>query len=192
MVTGRITGFVLAGGLSSRMGEDKSLMLFRGKPLIMHAIEALSPLCEKVIVSSNLPVYDFTGCEVWSDEYQVKAPVNGLCSCLKRSGTDWNIVLTCDMPLIGTKLFAHLLGQVHEDDAAIPVHGQGFVEPLCGLYNRSSLPVMERRMEAGQYSILELLQSIRCRYVKIGPDQDFYTKEIFSNLNSLIDLDRLS
>ena len=188
MVPGRITGFVLAGGLSSRMGEDKSLMLFRGKPLIMYAIEALSPLCEKVIISSNHFVYDFTGCEVWPDELPVQASINGLYSCLKRSETDWNFILTCDMPFTGSQLFTYLSDQAHGEDAVIPVHGQGLVEPLCGLYNRSALNVLEQRVKAGQYSILKLLQSIRCRYVKIGPDQEFYHKEMFSNLNSPADL----
>jgi molybdopterin-guanine dinucleotide biosynthesis protein A len=189
MVSGKVTGFVLAGGLSSRMGEDKSLMLFRGKPLIMYAIEALSPVCEKVIISSNLPVYEFTDCDVWPDELPVQAPINGLYSCLKKSKTDWNFILTCDMPFTGSQLFAYLLEQAHGEDAVIPVHAEELVEPLCGLYNRSSLDVLEHRVEVEQYGILKLLQYIRCRYVNIGPDQEFYNKEMFSNLNSPSDLD---
>jgi molybdopterin-guanine dinucleotide biosynthesis protein A len=192
MGPGKVTGFVLAGGLSSRMGEDKSLMLFKGKPLIMYAIDSLLPLCERVIISSNLSIYDFTGCEVWPDELPLKAPVNGLYSCLKRSKTVWNFILTCDMPFTGSQLFAYLLEQAHGDDAVVPVHGQGFVEPLCGLYNRSTLNVLEYQLKVGQYSILEFLQAIRCSYVKIGPDLKFYHKEMFSNLNSPADLDKLS
>jgi molybdopterin-guanine dinucleotide biosynthesis protein A len=190
MVPERITGFVLAGGLSSRMGEDKSLMLFRGKPLIMYAIEALSPLCEKVIISSNHHAYDFTGCEVWPDELPVQASINGLYTCVKRSETDWNYILTCDMPFTGSPLLAYLCDQAHGEDAVIPVHGQGLVEPLCGFYNRSVLNVLDQRVKAEQYSILKFLQSIRCKYVKIGPDQDFYHKDMFSNLNSPSDLDK--
>jgi molybdenum cofactor guanylyltransferase len=192
MMPAEVTGFVLAGGLSSRMGENKSLMLFRGKPLIMYAIEALSPVCKTVIVSSNLHAYDFTGCEVWPDELPLQAPVNGLYSCLKRSETDWNFMLTCDMPFTGSELFAYILEQVHGDDAVIPVHDQGNVEPLCGLYNRGILTILERRMQAEQYSIMKLLQSVRCRYLNIGPDLEFYHTKMFSNLNSPGDLDELS
>jgi molybdenum cofactor guanylyltransferase len=192
MGPGKITGFVLAGGLSSRMGEDKSLMLFRGKPLIMYAIDSLSPLCERVIISSNLLIYDFTGCEVWPDELPLKAPINGLYSCLKRSETDWNVILTCDMPFAGSQLFAYLLEQAHGNDAVIPVHGQGFVEPLCGLYRRNTLNVLEQQVGVEQYSILKFLHSIRCSYVNIGPGQEFFNKEMFSNLNSPADLDKLS
>ncbi len=192
MVQGKVTGFVLAGGLSSRMGEDKSLMLFRGKPLIMYAVEALSPLCEKVIISSNLLVYEFTGCDVWPDELQIRAPINGLYSCLNRSQTDWNIILTCDMPFASSGLFGYLLEQAGGEDAVIPIHGQGLEEPLCALYNRSTLNVFECQIQLEQYGILKLLQSIRCRYVNIGPDLEFYRKEMFTNLNSPSDLDRLS
>jgi molybdopterin-guanine dinucleotide biosynthesis protein A len=187
-----VTGIVLAGGLSSRMGEDKSLMPLRGKPLIMYAIEALTPLCQKVIISSNLQAYDFTGCEVWPDELAVKAPVNGLYSCLKRSKTDWNFILTCDMPLAGSQLVGYLLEQTGGEDAMIPVHGKGWVEPLCGLYNRGALNVLERQVQSGEYSILKFLKSIRCRYVEIGPHLDFFNPEMFSNLNSPADLDMLS
>ncbi len=192
MVPAKVTGILLAGGLSSRMGEDKSTMLFRGKPLIMYGIEALTPICEKVIISSNLSVYAFTGCEVWPDELELQAPVNGLYSCLKRSETHWNIILTCDMPFAGSRLFEYLFEQNQEVDAVIPVHGAGFVEPLCGLYSRNILIDLETRIQMQQYSVLKLLQSIRCRYVNIGPDLEFYRKEMFSNLNSPADMKDLS
>ncbi len=187
-----VTGFVLAGGFSSRMGQDKSIMLFRGKPLILHGIEALLPLCEKVIISSNSSVYEFTGCEVWPDELPVHAPVNGLYSCLKRSATDWNIFLTCDMPLTGSRLFSYLLEKCADTDAVIPVHGKGLVEPLCGVYNRSALIRLETQLQEEQFSIMKLLQSIRCTYVDIAPNLEFYSKEMFSNLNSPADLELLS
>jgi molybdenum cofactor guanylyltransferase len=192
MVPANVTGIILAGGMSSRMGEDKSIMLFRGRPLIMYGIEALSPLCEKVIISSNLSVYEFTGCEVWPDELPVQAPINGLYSCLKRSKTDWNIILTCDMPLTGSQLFAYMLEKNSNVDAVIPVHGKGLIEPLCGVYNRTALIALETQLQEEQFSILKLLQSIRCNYVNIGPNLEFYSKEMFSNLNSPADLDLLS
>jgi molybdopterin-guanine dinucleotide biosynthesis protein A len=192
MAGGKVTGFVLAGGLSSRMGKDKSLMLFRGKPLVMYAIGALAPLCERIIISSNVFNYSFTGCEVWPDELSIQAPINGLYTCLKRSETEWNFVVNCDMPFADTHLFSYLLEQAFDADAVIPVHGKGWVEPLCGLYNRSTLDVLESRMKAEQYSILMLLKAIRCKYISIGPEQDFYNEKMFSNLNSPADLDNVS
>jgi molybdopterin-guanine dinucleotide biosynthesis protein A len=192
MVQGQVTGFVLAGGLSSRMGEDKSHMQFRGKPLILYVIEALLPLCDRVIISSNFLNYDFTGCDVWPDELPIHAPINGLYTCLNRSESSWNFMVTCDMPFTGTPLFSYLLDQVQGADAVIPVHGHGLVEPLCGLYNRSSLEILNRQVKMEQYSIRELLKSIRCKYINIGPDQGFYHKKMFSNLNSPADLDQLS
>jgi len=192
MIPREITGFVLAGGLSSRMGEDKSLLLFKGKPLVMYAIDALKPICDQVIISSNHQVYEFTGCQVWPDELPVQAPINGLYSCLKRSKTDWNIILTCDMPYAGSPMFSYLLKQATGNDAVIPVHGQGLAEPLCGLYNRSALCVLEHQIQLEQYGILKLLRSIRCNYVNIGPEQEFYSRDMFSNLNSPADLEMLS
>ena len=163
MVPGKVTGFVLAGGLSSRMGEDKSLMLFRGKPLIMYAIEALSPLCEKVIISSNLLVYDFTGCEVWPDELPVQAPINGLYSCLKRSETDWNYYTHLRHALYGfIRCFPICLNRhVMMTDAVIPVHGQGtWWNHYVAFTTAALLTVIESQVqELSNSASLKLLQS---------------------------------
>jgi molybdopterin-guanine dinucleotide biosynthesis protein A len=77
------TGIVLAGGKSSRVTGNKSLLLYQGKPLIQHAVDILSKVCDKVIISSNNNEYDFTGYEVWPDEISIQAPMVGIYSCLK-------------------------------------------------------------------------------------------------------------
>ncbi len=96
----RVTGVVLAGGRSSRMGQDKSLMLFNGRPLISYAIDTLRQVCDQVVISANQSVYEFTGCTVWPDIMPFQAPMIGIYSCLKRSKTYWNFFLSCDMPLV--------------------------------------------------------------------------------------------
>ncbi|MCX6240076.1 MAG: molybdenum cofactor guanylyltransferase, partial [Bacteroidia bacterium] len=80
MNTELITGIVLAGGLSRRMGTDKSMMMLNGKSLIEYSINALKPLCHNVVISSNNFNYDFTGCEVWPDELPDQAPIVGIYS----------------------------------------------------------------------------------------------------------------
>jgi molybdenum cofactor guanylyltransferase len=187
-----ITGIVLSGGRSSRMRQNKSLMLFNGKPLIQYAIDALLSVCGKVVISSNDPVYEFTGCEVWPDEMPVSAAVIGLYSCLKRSQTDWNIVMPCDMPLIDPGLFLFLLEKIHGYEVVIPVHGDGCIEPLCGLYNRSVLAELEQRLGAEQYGLQEFVVTTRCRMINIGLQQDFYHVNMFSNVNSPEDFNLLS
>jgi|WetSurMetagenome_2_1015567.scaffolds.fasta_scaffold92131_2 molybdenum cofactor guanylyltransferase len=192
MTPRHVTGIVLAGGISSRMGQDKSLMLFHGKPLIGYAIDALLPVCGKVIISSNCSVYDFPGIEVWPDEFPVRAPMIGLYSCLKRSLTDWNLVLSCDMPLIDHRLFTFLLGLTKGYETVIPVHGDNCHEPLCGLYNRSVLECLEQKVQAGQYGMVRFIRSTRCRLVEIDSHQAFYSEKIFSNVNSPSDFDELT
>jgi molybdopterin-guanine dinucleotide biosynthesis protein A len=184
MTTHDITGIVLSGGRSSRMRQNKSLMLFNGKPLIQHAIDTLLTVCGKVVISSNDPAYEFTGSEVWPDELPARAAMIGLYSCLKRSQTDWNIVMPCDMPRVEPRLLPFLLEQIPGYEVVIPVHHGSCIEPLCGLYNRSVLPGLEQRISIPQYSMQEFVGSTRCRLVYIDNRQDFFHERMFTNINT--------
>jgi molybdenum cofactor guanylyltransferase len=186
-----ITGIVLSGGRSSRMGENKSLLLFRGKPLIQYAIEAISPLCGKIVISSNDPVYDFTGCETWGDDLPVQAPIIGLFSCMKRSETCWNILISCDMPLVHPGLFTYLSEQTAGYEVVVPVHQEGCVEPLCGLYHQSLLKKLEEAITLQQFGLRKFIDSVGCRRVEIDARQGFYHENMFSNINTREDFDNL-
>jgi molybdopterin-guanine dinucleotide biosynthesis protein A len=192
MNTESITGIVLAGGRSSRMGSDKSLIKLKDKALIEYAIDALKPLCSKVVISSNNFIYDFTGCEVWPDELPDRAPMIGIYSCLKRSETDVNIVLSCDMPLMSTAMLEYLLENSVNHDITVPMHEDNFIEPLCGIYKRSSIGILEKYINRRNFRLNECIQAGSHQLVLTNSILSFYTPELFSNVNSPEDFMNIS
>jgi molybdopterin-guanine dinucleotide biosynthesis protein A len=186
-----ITGVVLAGGRSSRMGQDKALLEWKGKPLIAHAINILGQLCEKVVISANKDDYHFTACEVWYDEWAVQAPMTGIYSSLRRSQHDWIMVLSCDMPLVDPRLFHALLSFSQGYDVVVPVHDGGFIEPLCGLYSRKALPHLEQNLQRQSYSLQQFIFSSKSRLMETGPELDFFRSDIFFNVNTKDNFDLL-
>lgn len=186
-----ITGIVLAGGRSRRMGTDKSMIKLKDKPLIEYAIDALKPLCSKVVISSNSNIYDFTGCEVWADELSVRAPIVGIYSCLKRSGTEVNILLSCDMPLVSYAMLEYLLGNSASYDITVPVHDGNFIEPLCGIYKKSSLKILKEFIDMGNFKLNECIKAASNHLVSVGKQLPFYSPMLFSNINTPDDYKKL-
>ena len=186
----KITGIVLAGGKSSRMGSDKSKMILNSKTLIEYSIEALKPLCETVVISSNNNIYDYTGCEVWPDELQDGSPLIGIYSCLRRSSTEYNIFLSCDMPLINTLLLEYLLSNSNDFDITVPIHGNNLIEPLCSIYKKSCIDVLKGFIDKGNYRLNECIRSTSHRLVKIDQTTDF-SEKLFTNINTPDDFHKL-
>ena len=184
MNTKLITGIVLAGGRSRRMGADKSLMMLNGKAMIEYSIDALKPLCHKVVISSNNFIYDFTGCEVWPDELPDQAPIVGIYSCLKRSKTNINIILSCDMPLMSTSFLEYLLTDSADYDVTVPVHGESFIEPLCGIYNQSSVEMLGKFIGQGNFRLNECIRATSHRLVTVGSPDSVFSPNLFLNINT--------
>jgi molybdopterin-guanine dinucleotide biosynthesis protein A len=188
-----MTGVVLAGGKSKRMGSDKALLEFRGKPLVMHAVKILQQFCSHVVISSNRKDYFFTGCDIWPDDVDVHAPMAGIYSCLKRSMHPWIMVLSCDMPLIDPRVFDLLIsqGELLRDDMVVPVHDKDCIEPLCGLYNQRAIPLLEENIRTLRFSLQQFIRNSNYRLVEVGPHLDFYKADMFSNINTLKDFNSL-
>ncbi len=188
-----MTGVVLAGGKSKRMGRDKALLEFRGTPLVLHAVKILQQFCSQVVISSNRKDYLFTGCEIWPDDVDVHAPMAGIYSCLKRSMHPWIMVLTCDMPLIDPQVFDLLISQadLHRDDVLVPFHDRDCIEPLCGLYNQRAIHLLEESIRTHRFSLQQFIRSTKSRLVEVGPDRDFYKADLFFNINTIKDFNSL-
>jgi molybdenum cofactor guanylyltransferase len=181
------TGIVLAGGKSSRFGQDKGLFPFRGKTLVEHAIDILKPLCSEVLISTNNPeAYAFMGLKTVIDIHPDCGPLGGMHSGLFHASGKVVLFLGCDMPFVDGRVFSFLLDNTGESHAAVAMHN-GFRETLCMAMKKESLPLVEQAIAQKKYKILDMLEMLTVSYPDLST-KPFYHKEMFHNINYLKDL----
>lgn len=185
-----ITGIILSGGKSSRMGKDKGTCNFNGKPLVEYAIEALKPFCDEILLSTNKPdAYQKYGLPLIADEFKEIGPMGGIYSCLMKSTNKYNFVLSCDTPFISSQLIKHIIENVEDEfDVVAPIHQTSFLEPLCAYYNISVLPHITTQIENNNFKLMSLLSSINLKKLRIDNKLNFYDVKLFNNLNTSGDL----
>jgi len=159
-----ISGFILAGGKSSRMGTDKALLLVQDEPLLKRMIRLLEPFCKTIAISGNKMDYNVFNIELVEDLYTGCGPISGIISSLKHSSTEWNLLVSVDVPFINDAFIQNLISHVGNYDCIIAEH-EGRVEPLMGLYKRQIIPVVEEMISQGDYKLTRLLDKLNVRYV---------------------------
>lgn len=152
-----VTGLLLCGGESRRMGRDKALLPFAGRAVIEGPLGALRELAPRVLLSTGAaPRYPELGLECVLDVLGDAGPLAGLCAGLEASRTEWLAVLSCDLPLARVDVLRALLARAEEGgwDAALLELPRGS-QPLYGVYRstclapvRAALARGERRMVA--------------------------------------------
>jgi molybdenum cofactor guanylyltransferase len=186
-----VTGIVLAGGKSTRMGTEKGLVRFKGQNLIDYAIAALKPHCNQLLISSHSEQYQYPGCRVVKDVFPDSGPMGGIYSCLLQSDNEINFVMSCDMPLVPDHVVSRILRLVAEYDIAVPWHGRQYFEPLCAAYKRSLLPKFEKFIREKNFKIPDLIQKVRSIKIAIG-EENGLNPMYFFNVNSKSDLKMIS
>lgn len=148
-----ITAVILAGGNSSRMGSDKSLLKLGGKALIEHVVDALRAYVGSiVIVTNDKEKYSFlSDVSFVSDIIKNQGPFIGLISGLKSMDTNWFFVTSCDMPLIDGNIIEYLSSK-RTGYIVSPFSKYGY-EPLISLYSKEVLYFAEKMMTEGIRSI---------------------------------------
>ncbi len=187
MDSSELTGIILAGGKSSRMGREKGLVGFRGKPLIQYGIDLLSRYTDRILISSGNPDYLPFGLELVPDEVVGQGPAAGLATALKNSTTPWNLVIACDLPFLEPALIDLLLENSSSFQAVIPIHN-GLPEPLAGLYHRELAAHFEASVAAGNLALHRILGTCKIHYLVT----DHLLKKhplLFANFNSLKEIE---
>ncbi len=186
-----MNAIILAGGLSSRMGADKSLLPFAGVPLARRVVELFRPHVEDVIlvVSDPRPYSDF-GVTVVTDVLPRRGPLGGLYTGLLHSRADLNVVAACDMPFASPALAARLAALAEGYDAVVPVF-RGRREPLHAIYRRACLPAAEGLLNGGGAAgLTDLLDRLRVNAVDVEElDADGRLAMAFFNVNTPQDLE---
>ena len=182
-----ITGIVLAGGKSSRMGTDKGLLVYKGKKLVEYSIDLLKGYCNDLIISTNNPEYGQFGIPVHADEFPGKGPAGGLFSAMKGSSGDWNLVLACDMPFLNRPLLDVLLSNLGNCRGVVPVH-EGLIEPLAAVYHKSMEVTLTDALKENHLSMHQILKSARVNFL---PVENLLIEFpfLFKNLNNLSDIE---
>jgi molybdopterin-guanine dinucleotide biosynthesis protein A len=161
-----MTGIVLAGGESRRMGRDKAFLAINGRPMIERVIGVLRQVTQHIIVVTNTPEA-YAGCdvEITVDAFGQRGSIVGVYSGLLRSRDEYNIVVACDMPFLNSGLIRYMSGlAAAEYEVVLPKIGE-FVEPLHAVYARALLPVFENHIKNGNKRIRSIFTGRRVRYV---------------------------
>ncbi len=183
-----VTGIILAGGKSSRMGADKGFQELCGKPLVHFAIEALSGLCSSIIISSSSEAYRVLGYKVVADVFPGIGPMGGIYSALKQSKTEKNLILSCDLPFVTQELISYILKRSEGFQVAVPWQGGQHYEPLCGFYHLSTLEQISAFIQNNNYKLPDLFEEININRLTISNKLVFYKDSLFLNVNSKHDL----
>ncbi|HEV8039389.1 MAG TPA: molybdenum cofactor guanylyltransferase [Bryobacteraceae bacterium] len=156
------SGFVLAGGGSSRMGRDKAMLPYRGTTLVEHLARIVQEAAGAVALIAEPSRYRSLGYPVYPDKFPGCGPLGGVYTALSVSSTDWNLIVACDMPGISAEVLRALLGSASESGkkCVVAIGPAGEPEPLCAVYHRSCLPVLERAMEEKRFKMKDLVAEL--------------------------------
>ncbi|MDE2843297.1 MAG: molybdenum cofactor guanylyltransferase [Chloroflexota bacterium] len=189
-----VTGIILAGGRSRRLGRDKAVEPFGGQPFIRRVIERVAPLTSEIVVvvadsarADSLPLEPAHRIAV--DIFPEGGSLGGIFSGLAAAENPWGLVVACDMPFLNRDLLEHMLAQREGWDAVVPQPGS-FPEPTHALYSRACLPSIEARLQANDLKISGFFDQVRVKYLAQEEIETFDPAlHSFFNVNSPEDLE---
>ena len=161
-----LTVCIQAGGQSSRMGEDKALKTFLGRPLIQRVIDRLAPIADEVVVTTNRPEdYAFLGVRLIPDLKPGRGALGGLYTAIASAAHPFVAVVACDMPFASAELLeaATRLMVQEEADVVIAKSEEGY-EPIHAVYRRETcLPAIENAINADQWKVIAWFPEVKVR-----------------------------
>jgi molybdopterin-guanine dinucleotide biosynthesis protein A len=183
-------GFILAGGFSSRMGEDKSRLRLGRRTFVEIAAGALATVSHRMSVVGSRRGVESHGLPVVRDIHEGLGALGGLHAALAACGAPWAAVVSCDLPFVTRELFERLASLRGGDvDAVAPVQDDGRPQPLCALYSVARcLGAAEELIRAGELRPRALLRTVRTRWVQFEELSDLGGSDLFfTNVNTPAD-----
>lgn len=160
-----LTGLVLAGGASRRMGRDKAFLELDGRLLIQIVVNRMKGVCAEVlIVSGDAECYTGFGVPVVEDRFPGVGVLGGLHAGLGAAAFDLSLAVGCDMPFLNPDLLRAFAAWAKGYDVTLLCRG-GYTEPLHAAYRRTCLPAMEAVIRAGKRRIISFFPRVDVRYV---------------------------
>ncbi|APB69262.1 molybdenum cofactor guanylyltransferase [Paenibacillus polymyxa] len=194
----KVTGIIVAGGRSSRMGQDKALLEIDGATMLERTYTTLQQVAQRVVVvTRDNQEYGLSGMETVPDVFPGMGPLSGIHAGLSASTTEWGMVIACDMPFVQpevlhdllavTKKWTELQGTRETALQAIIPSIDGRIHPLLAVYHRSVLPSAEECLRSRRLRLTDWLDKLKVRYATVedlpGVSEDMWHKAAF-NMNN--------
>jgi molybdopterin-guanine dinucleotide biosynthesis protein A len=153
-----VTGVLLAGGRSQRMGRDKALLEIDGEPLYCRIIAVMQELFDRILIAGDRPDLECPEIKSYPDTYPGSS-LAGVHNGLTAAQSDWIFIVPCDMPFPDRRIFEQLLQHRDNVNAVVPVNNGKF-EPVFALYHKSCLPHIVEMLDQKNFRIQDLFTRI--------------------------------
>jgi molybdopterin-guanine dinucleotide biosynthesis protein A len=194
------SAIILAGGFSSRFGQDKGLLQLANKPLIKHVLDAISTLVdEKMVVASskvqaeNYAKVSGSDVNVLIDVDDAQSPLVGALTGFKEAHGEYALLLSCDTPFVSNDFVSLLFEVCINRNAVIPRWPNGYIEPLQAVYcTKPAYEAAKNALSEGKLNMQSMVDKLRSvRYVSTLVLQQLDPGlRTFFNINTLLDLKR--
>ena len=162
-----VTGIVLCGGRSTRMGQDKGSLRFGDESMLERITRILGGISDRVIVVGRRD-QDATTVH---DSIEDQGPLAGIAAGLAASTSDLNIVVACDMPLIAPAVLQRMAALIDDHDACVAIV-DGHASALCGVYRSRIAKDAQALLDAGERRMMTLLDRIKTKRVDAAAFRD--------------------
>jgi molybdopterin-guanine dinucleotide biosynthesis protein A len=167
------SGFVLAGGGSTRMGRNKALLPFRGMTLVEHVAGIVREAAGSVTLIGDPVQLGHLGLPVVADKLPASGPASGIYTALSITSSDWNLIAGCDMPAITCGVLLDLLRRAavtpNQIDCVAAAGPDGEPEPLCAVYHLRCLPAVARAIRENRLKMKNLLAELGIELMPVNP-----------------------
>ena len=157
---------IQAGGQSSRMGEDKALKLFLGRPLIQRVVDQLTSIADEIIVTTNRPdAYRFLNLRLFADIKPERGALGGLYTAIASATHSSVAVVACDMPFASPRLIETMSRLLVDEEAdVVIVKSEDGYEPFHAVYRRETcLPAIESAINADLWKVIAWFPQVKVR-----------------------------
>lgn len=178
----------MAGGKSSRMGQDKSFVLLNGKAMIQHVIERTTSLGQQTthLITNRTNDYRQFGLTMYSDVLPDKGSLGGIYTAIHYSPTPYTLVVGCDMPFINTALLRYMVNLCNDSqfDVIVP-RVDSYPEGLHAIYHKNCLSPIRERLDVNRLKVISFYGEVRVKYIDEPEYAQFGTPEtLFRNINT--------
>jgi len=183
-----LTVVIQAGGQSSRMGQDKALKTFLGRPLIQRVVDRMKPIADEIIITTNQPAgYEFLDLRLVPDLKPGRGALGGLYTAVASAAFPLVAVVACDMPFASLVFFEGACEIMNREgvDVVIAKTDEGY-EPLHALYRRETcLPAIEAAISADQWKVISWFPQVKVRTLTVEEAKSLDPSGLcFWNLNT--------